>query len=33
MSVKSAPYYWLVCDAPGCGVSSTEGSEFAAWAS
>jgi hypothetical protein len=30
MSLKSAPYYWLECD--GCGVKSTEGSDYAAWA-
>lgn len=29
MSVKSAPYYWLVCDR--CGEKSTEGSEHSAW--
>jgi hypothetical protein len=31
MTVKSAPYYWLTCDAPTCGVSSTEDSEYTAW--
>jgi hypothetical protein len=30
VSVKSAPFYWLVCDR--CGVKSTEDSHFAAWA-
>jgi hypothetical protein len=29
MTVKSAPYYWLVCDA--CGVSSTKDGEHSAW--
>ena len=31
MSVKSAPYYWLECDEPGCGAKSTESSEHTAW--
>lgn len=31
MSVKSAPYYWLECDHPGCGRKSTEGSDHSAW--
>lgn len=31
MSVKSEPFYWLTCDEPGCGVKSTEDSEYAAW--
>lgn len=31
MSVNSAPYYWLECDFPGCGVHSTEEGEFSAW--
>ena len=30
MSVKSAPYYWIVCDQ--CGVKSTEDSDYTAWA-
>ena len=29
MSIKSAPYYWMVCD--GCGVSAQDGQEFTAW--
>lgn len=29
MSVKSAPYYWLICDC--CGAKSTEDSEHSAW--
>lgn len=31
MSVQSKPYYWLVCDHPGCNRKSTEGGEFTAW--
>jgi len=31
MSVKSAPYYWLECDAFACRRTSTEGCEFTAW--
>jgi hypothetical protein len=31
MSVKSAPYYWLICDEPGCGAKSTEGQDYSAW--
>ena len=31
MSIKSAPYYWLTCDEPDCGVSSCEGTEHSAW--
>lgn len=31
MSVGSAPYFWLVCDQPGCDRKSTEGGEFTAW--
>ena len=30
MSLQSAPFYWLICD--GCGVKSTEDSDYAAWA-
>jgi hypothetical protein len=30
MSVKSAPFYWLECDA--CGQSSTQDHDVAAWA-
>lgn len=30
MAVKSEPYFWVVCD--GCGVSSTKGTDYAAWA-
>ena len=29
MSIKSAPYYWLECDA--CGVKSTEDGDISAW--
>lgn len=29
MAIKSAPYYWVVCDV--CGVSAQEGSEYSAW--
>ena len=33
MSVRSAPYYWLVCDAEGCSASSADGdTEFSAYA-
>ena len=32
MSVHSKPFYWLVCDEPGCERKSTEGHEFDAWA-
>ena len=32
MSLKSAPYYWIECDHPGCGARSTEGGDYAAWA-
>jgi hypothetical protein len=31
MSVKSKPYYWVVCDWPGCGMSAQEGSDYSAW--
>lgn len=31
MSLKSAPFYWVICD--GCGAKSTEGGEYAAWES
>lgn len=31
MSTQSAPFYWLVCDYPGCGVKSTEDGEYSAW--
>jgi hypothetical protein len=31
MTTQSAPFYWLTCDAPGCGVKSTEGGEYVAW--
>ena len=30
MAVKEAPYYWLECDR--CGVESTDGGDYAAWA-
>jgi len=29
VSIKEAPYYWVVCD--DCGVRSTEEGEYAAW--
>lgn len=32
MSIESAPYYWVQCDYPECGLKSTEGSDFTAWA-
>jgi hypothetical protein len=32
MTYASAPYWWVVCDAPDCNVKSTEGSDYAAWA-
>jgi len=28
----SAPYWFIVCQEPGCGVKSTEDSEYSAWA-
>lgn len=31
MSVRSAPYFWLVCDYPNCEEKSTEGGEYTAW--
>lgn len=31
MTYQSKPFWWLTCDEPGCGVKSTEGSEYAAW--
>lgn len=31
MALQSAPYYWLTCDGPDCGIKSTEGSEHSAW--
>jgi hypothetical protein len=30
MAIKSAPYYWLICDR--CGESSTETDDVSAWA-
>ena len=32
MTLDSKPFYWMTCDAPECGVKSTEGGEFDAWA-
>jgi hypothetical protein len=32
VTIQSKPFYWLECDEPGCGCSSTEGSDYAAWA-
>jgi len=29
MTIKSAPYYFVVCD--GCGKNAQEGQEFTAW--
>jgi hypothetical protein len=29
MSIKSAPYYWVVCD--GCGANAQEDDDYAAW--
>lgn len=29
MTLKSAPYYWVVCDK--CGKSAQENGEFSAW--
>lgn len=31
MSLKSAPYYWVECDFPGCGERPDYG-DYAAWA-
>lgn len=31
MSYQSAPFWWLVCDAPDCKAKSSEGSEYCAW--
>lgn len=31
MGYQSAPYWWIVCDEPGCEAKSTEGSGYAAW--
>lgn len=31
MSIKSAPYYWVVCDGEGCGVSAQEDSDWSAF--
>lgn len=33
MSYRSKPYWWLVCDHPGCKVWSTYGSDYSAWES
>ena len=30
MTLRSAPYYWLTCDAEGCKTRSTDGSEYGA---
>lgn len=32
MSIKSELYYTVICDAPGCGVSADEDSEYSSWA-
>lgn len=29
--IQEAPFFWLVCDHDGCGIKSTEGSDYAAW--
>lgn len=31
--IDSTPYYWLVCDMPGCKRKSTEGGDYSAWES
>lgn len=31
MSLKSAPYYWVECDAPGC-TERPEYGDYSAWA-
>jgi hypothetical protein len=31
VSYQSAPFWWVICDAPNCGVKSTEGGDYAAW--
>ncbi len=31
MSVKAVTYYTVVCDWPGCGADSNEGSDYTAW--
>lgn len=31
MSIRTSPYYWLECDAPGCGANSTEGDDYTAY--
>lgn len=31
MTVKSEPYYWIVCDGVKCGVNAQEGSDYSAW--
>ncbi len=33
MSIKTMPFYTVVCDWPGCDRSADEGGEYAAWAS
>ena len=31
MTIKSTPYFWLECDAPGCRVKSTDDNHYSAW--
>jgi len=31
MSIQSKPYYWVVCDEPGCERKSTDGGDYTAW--
>lgn len=31
MSIKSKPYYWVVCDEPGCDATSSDLGDFSAW--
>lgn len=31
MSIKSAPFYTIVCDYPGCGTDTGDLGEYAAW--
>jgi hypothetical protein len=31
MPYVSEPFWWIVCDEPGCEVKSTEGGEYTAW--
>ena len=31
MSYKAAQYWWITCDAPDCGVKSTDDDDYSAW--